>query len=172
MGKKDEGKGPNLTLVGGATDATSKGGRKALTSKQLRFVSEIIRGASQADAYRRAYDASKMSPGSIYSESCILMTNPQVAARLREHERSIERSALSSALSRRQMILDGLEREAALSNEDGGSPGSRVRALELLGKSTGVDLFVDRVEQVTDESPDELRSELEDRLRSLLGKQG
>ena len=93
------------------------------------------------------------------------MANPEVSRRLHAAQDSIERSSASQALSRRRFVLEGLEREATGAASDS----ARVAALVALGKTQGVDLFTDRVEQVADQSPDEVRAALEQRLAALLG---
>ena len=169
------GDAPHLTLVdGGAGDDQAKpkpkgnAKRRKLTAKQERFLSEMIRGSTQADAYRTAYNAKGMKPSAIYTEAGRVMANPEVSRRLHAAQDSIERSAASSALSRRAFVLEGLQREASEADSDS----ARVAALIALGKTSGVDLFTDRVEQVADQSPDEVRAQLEDRLAALLGRTG
>ena len=166
---------PKLTVIdgGGGDDqakpkAKGNAKRRKLTAKQERFLSEMIRGATQADAYRTAYDCAKSSPSAIYTEAGRIMAHPEVSRRLHAAQDSIERSAQSSALSRRTFVLEGLEREAASAASDS----ARVAALIALGKTSGVDLFTDRVEQIIDRTPDEVRAELEQRLASLLGSTG
>ena len=94
------------------------------------------------------------------------MANPDVSRRLHAAQDSIERSSASQALSRRRFVLEGLEREAT----EAASDSARVAALVALGKT--LDLFTDRVEQVADRTPDEVRAELEARLAALLGRTG
>jgi len=166
---------PHLTVIdgGGGDDqakpkAKGNAKRRKLTAKQERFLAEMIRGATQADAYRAAYNAKGMKPSAIYTEAGRVMANPEVSRRLHAHQDSVERSAASSALSRRRFVLEGLEREAT----DAASDSARVAALVALGKTQGVDLFTDRVEQVADRTPDEVRAELEARLAALLGRTG
>ena len=173
---------PKLTVIDGGAGVAGDGDepeakakpkgkaqRRKLTAKQERFLSEMIRGATQADAYRTAYDCAKSSPSAIYTEAGRLMGHPEITRRLLAHQASVERSAASTALSeraeRRAFVLEGLEREARTAASDS----ARVQALALLGKTQGVDLFTDRVEQVADRSPDEVRAELEQRLAKLLG---
>jgi hypothetical protein len=171
--------GPRLTVIDGGAGTAGDGDapeakpkpkakRRKLTSKQERFLAEMIRGATQADAYRAAYNAKGMKPSAIYTEAGRVMANPEVSRRLHAAQDSVERSAASSALSRRRFVLDGLEREATEADSDS----ARVAALIALGKTQGVDLFTDRVEQVADQSPEEVRAELEQRLAALLGKTG
>ena len=168
---------PHLTVIdGGAGDdqAKPKGNgnakRRKLTAKQERFLAALIRneGGSLSDCYREAYDTSRMSNAAIHNEASLLAGHREVARRLALHQASIERSAASSALSRRTFVLEGLEREAT----DAASDSARVAALLALGKTQGVDLFTDRVETVTDRTPDEVRAELEERLAALLGSTG
>ena len=171
--------GPRLTVIdGGAGTAKPKpkhppknlvsAKRRKLTAKQERFLAAVIRGATQADAYRAAYNAKGMKSSAIYTEAGRVMANPEVSRRLHAAQASVERSAASSALSRRTFVLEGLEREARTATSDS----ARVQALALLGKTQGVDLFTDRVETVTDQSPDEVRAALEQRLAALLGATG
>ena len=171
--------GPRLTVIdGGAGTAKPRpkhppknlvsAKRRKLTAKQERFLAAVIRGATQADAYRAAYNAKGMKPSAIYTEAGRVMANPEVSRRLHAAQDSIKRSAASSALSRRAFVLEGLQREAT----DADSDSARVAALIALGKTSGVDLFTDRVEQVADRTPDEVRAELEDRLAALLGRAG
>ena len=158
-------KRPDLRIVGGDKKPAKK---RKLTAKQERFVAEMIKGATQADASRTAYGDGKlkMKPSAVYTEAGRLMGHPEIARRILAHQASVERSAVSSALSKRRWIVERLEHEAEHAQSDAG----RVRALELLGKVTEVALFTDRVEQVdNDLSPDQLRDELEQRLLKLVG---
>ena len=169
------GPAPHLTVIdgGGAGDDPPKAKRRGnakrrkLTSKQERFLAEMIRGATQADAYRAAYNATGMKPSAIYTEAGRIMAHPEVSRRLHAQQDSIERSAVSQALSRRRFVLERLEHEAIEATSDS----TRVQALIALGKT--IDLFTDRVETVgEDRSAEEVRAELERRLAGLLDSTG
>jgi len=56
----------------------------ALTPKQEAFCQAIADGNSQADAYRLAYDASKMADPEIYTEASRLMARPNISLRVDE----------------------------------------------------------------------------------------
>tara|TARA_R100000963_G_scaffold26258_1_gene17903 strand:+ start:649 stop:1164 length:516 start_codon:yes stop_codon:yes gene_type:complete len=161
---------PKLTLVSDQSESEkseTKSKRRPLTAKQERFLAEMIKGATQADAYRAAYDAKGMKPSAIYTEASLLASHPEITRRLLAHEASVERAALSSALTRRRWIVERLEHEAAHAESDA----ARVRALELLGKDSSVRMWTDVVETVEAEtSPDEVRAQLEARLTALLAK--
>lgn len=174
---------PRLTVIDGGAgmagdgdepQAKPKGNakRRPLTAKQEAFLAEMIKGSTQADALRASRDCSKWKPSAIYTEANRLMGHPEIHRRLLAHQASVERSAASTALSeraeRRAFVLEGLEREARTAASDS----ARVQALALLGKTEGVQLFTDRIEQVADRTPDEVRAELEQRLAALLGRTG
>ena len=170
---KDKDK-PTLMLVSDQSEDEKAEGKKkkrrkrrALTAKQEEFVRGLIKGLSQADAYRAAYQCDAMGSHAIHCESSLLASHPEVTARLLAHETSMERAVLTSALTRRRWIIERLEAEAI--DMEAGSPASRVRSLELLGKTER--LFADVVVEATEsESPDEVRAQLEHRLTALLGK--
>ena len=172
---------PHLTVIDGGAGAAGDGDepqpkakanakRRKLTSKQEQFLAALIRddGRSLSDCYREAYDCENMSAAAVHNEASLLAGHHEVARRVALHRASIERSAASSALSRRRFVLEGLERESTTAASDS----ARVAALVALGKTQGVDLFTDRVEQVADRPPDEVRAELEARLAALLGRTG
>ena len=164
-------KRPDLRLVGAASDGGKKPKRRTLTAKQERFVQALTKGGpdgkgmSQADAYRSAYSADRMSSHAVHCEASLLAAHPEVSARVAVHRQAVERSTLTSALTRRRWIVERLEHEAKTAEGDA----ARIRALELLGKVSDVALFTDRVEHVdSDRSPDEVREELEQRLLKLV----
>jgi len=166
-------KKPDLYIIEGDSPppkakATAK--KRRLTAKQERFVAEVIKGSTQADAYRTAYEAKGMKPSAIYTEASLLMGHPEIARRLQANRDSIERSAVSSALSRRRWIVERLE---ALAQDPDTSDAVVCRSLELLGKDSQVRLFTSVIEtSSSNESPQQVKAELERKLTSLLGGSG
>ena len=55
-----------------------------LTPKQEKFCQGIVKGLSQADAYRDAYDCENSSDEVIWKEACNLMKNRNVSVRIQE----------------------------------------------------------------------------------------
>jgi hypothetical protein len=160
---------PELTLLEGGRDGDSERPRQAkrkLTSKQERFLSGLIRGMSQYDAYCAAYNAENMKRSSIDNEAWRHDWSPRdMLGDFMPIMRLLREAASTSALSRRRLVLERLEHEAVNAESDS----ARVRALELLGKTHDVGLFVERIEtDSSDRSPDELRRELQDKLTALL----
>lgn len=79
---------PGLTVIAGGKDESRKGKRSGkaasgLTMKQEAFAQALANGASNADAYRAAYDATNMRETTIHSEASRLANNPLITARVR-----------------------------------------------------------------------------------------
>ena len=92
--------------------------------------------------------------------------NSKVMARVKAIQDDKEQSRRVIAQRREEYVLKRLQEEAEQAETDG----SRVRALELLGKTVG--LFTDKVEieQDNDKTAAELEADLERRLSALLGR--
>lgn len=60
-----------------------------LTAKQEKFAQEVVSGATQADAYRRAYRTDKMKPETIYTNASELLKNRKVALRVQELKKEL-----------------------------------------------------------------------------------
>jgi hypothetical protein len=56
----------------------------SLTPKQERFAQLVAEGFNLSDAYRQAYDATKMKPESVNREAKAVMDNPKIASRVNE----------------------------------------------------------------------------------------
>jgi hypothetical protein len=141
-------------------------GAAKLTAKQLAFCDGVLRGMSQSDAYRAAYDAENMADASIWTEASKLFAHPVVAQRIKALQTRQSDAALLSGLATRQHIqrtLYGL-------TTDGDNDGAKLRACELLGKLSDVAAFTERVEQITDNrTPTELEEELKIALEKAIG---
>ena len=133
-----------------------------LTAKQMKFVEEIGKGGSQSNAYRKAYDTSKMAPKMIWEEASRLRRHPKVAARIVELEAEKEARRRMQALSREDRVLQELEKIAF---GDGPAFG-KLKALELLGKHVG--LFKPKEVPVVARSVEDISNQLQRRLEDLL----
>ena len=106
-----------------------------LTAKQEKFVMEISGGGSQSNAYRKAYDASKMESKTVWEKFSRLRKHPKVAARINiEQEAEKEARWRMQALAREDRVLQELEKIAF---GDGLAAG-RLKALEMLGRHIGL----------------------------------
>ena len=139
-----------------------------LTVKQQAFVREIVRGkiGSYKEAYAKVYDVTLNKDGSIPKwcevEASKLVANPKVALSLQGAIKCKEQGAIASSLRTRNYVIESLYRES----KDSESDASRVRALELLGKS--VALFTDVTEERKARDTDEIERDIETKLEQLL----
>jgi hypothetical protein len=166
----------DLIMIEGGKD---KGKDKAriLTPKQEAFLRAMIESddITLSDAYRSAYRTQDMSSATIHSRAYELFhqgAGGEIAARYQVAMDKKREYSLHLRGRRLDYILEGLQREAEGEGADTNAS-SRVRALELLGKvSLGEgegSVFEDRVAHADQRSSDDLRVELEARLRKLLG---
>ena len=138
-----------------------------LTPKQEVFVQELLKGSSASDSYRSAYNAKGMKASAIHCEASKLKSHHKVSHRYKLLLKRKEEYALNSSLSLRQLVLENLRKEAL--NMDN-NESARIRAWELLGKSSDVGLFIERIETITkDRTPEEVMSEIEEKLEKVIG---
>ena len=105
-----------------------------LTGKQLKFVQQLNFGASQANAYRQAYNQNRMHPKTVWEAASRLSKNPKVLARLDELRAEKEAEERVLRLSYEDLVVNELQ-SIALNSKSGRV---RIKALELLGKTVGL----------------------------------
>ena len=143
---------------------------KDLTIKQRQFVDEIIKGklGSYKEAYAKVYDVELTKTGNIPKwvevEASRLVANPKIALSIQKAIQRKEQSSVATSLRTRNYVIEQLYRESKEADSDA----SRVRALELLGKS--VSLFSDVVETKEARTSDEVERDIEERIEALLNK--
>jgi hypothetical protein len=141
-------------------------GTDKLTARQQGFVNSILAGEDQVTAYEQNYTTSGMTRKTMYEAASRLFANSKVSARIKSGQARLDEAALLSGLATRQHIqrtLFGL-------TKDGENDAAKLRACDLLGRLTDVAAFTERVEQVpNDATPEEVKSELEERLKKAFG---
>ena len=158
----DKTKKPDLKIVNKDTD---------LTIKQRAFVEEIIRGklGSYKEAYAKVYDVTLTKSGKIPKwvevEASRLYCNPKIALSIQKAIQRKEDVAVASSLRTRNYVLEQLMRESKEADSDA----TRVRALELLGKT--VSLFNDTIEIKETRDSDDIEAEIEEKIVALLSKE-
>ena len=156
-----EEKKPSLKIVSKDSD---------LTIKQRAFVNEIIKGklGSYKEAYAKVYDVTLTKQGNIPKwvevEASKLVANPKIALSIQKAIERKEQSVTASSLRTRNYVIEQLYRESKESDSDS----SRVRALELLGKS--VALFTDVTEERKARDTDERERDIETKLEQLIAE--
>jgi phage terminase small subunit len=108
-----------------------------LTPKQEKFAQSIaLDGMNKSDAYRSAYDTSKMSDKTVNEKASVLASQDKITARILELQRETVTPKVMSAQKRREKLT-----ELAESAED---PNVAMKAIDLLNKMTGE--YVQKVE--------------------------
>ncbi len=79
-------------------------GGKKLTQKQEAFCLAYLETGNASEAYRRSYNAERMSPPTIWRKACELMSNGKVKARIAE----LTAKATTAAVMTRQEALERL----------------------------------------------------------------
>ena len=162
----------NISLDEAATSLkVIDGGRASakLTAKQSAYVQAILKGANQSDAYRSAYDAENMSDQAIWTEAGRLFRHPEVSRRITAGRAAQERQAVHSGASLRQHI----EKRLFFLSEHADTDANRLKALDLLGRTEKVGLYVERTADVTDHLTEEqVLEQLETELRIAFGETG
>ena len=119
-----------------------------LTAKQEQFVKNIIDGMSQADAYRNAYDTSRMADKTVHEKASRLMADDKVRARLQELREQMMTPSIMSARERLEYltrVIKGEELEQYVTYVDGErvledqppSIKTRLNALDIMNKMQG-----------------------------------
>jgi hypothetical protein len=101
-----------------------------LTAKQEKFAQCIADGMNQSDAYRSAYDASKMKAETIQSKACLLMADGKVRARADELKSALAAKALWTREQSVSVLVNVID--------DGDSKGGdKISAVKVLNEMHG-----------------------------------
>ena len=150
---------PTLQLVKKESD---------LTIKQRAFADAIIKGklGSFKEVYADVYDVTLTKQGKIPKwvevEASRLMANPKVALSIQQGLQRREVNAVASTSRTRSYVLEQLMRESKEAESDS----SRIRALELLGKT--VNLFSDTLEIKESRGTHDIEQDIESRIEALI----
>ena len=157
MTKKKE---PELKLVG----------KKELTYKQKQFVKNVCdipeKFSGIKQAYCNAYDVTMNKDGSIpkwvSKDASILHCDPTITQAIKTRLQRKEDVSVASSVRTREYVIERLYQESKTAESDA----SRVRSLELLGKS--VAMFTDRIEESTARSSEDVMADIESKLEELI----
>lgn len=86
-------------------DRSGVGGDVELTLKQEKFIQELIKGKSQREAYKNAYNAKNMSDRSIDVNACKLLKNTKVALRYEELKSKVVKRTEEKAIITAEEII-------------------------------------------------------------------
>ena len=137
--------------------------RPTITPKQTAFATFVSMGDNNTEAYRKAYDTSKMNEQVIRNSAYKLAKNEKVKSAIESLKVESKAKAEAHEKLTNDWIVEQLQDEAL--NEKN-PPATRVRALELLGKSGG--LFDDSTHvTIEHRSPEDVEEELMEKLGVL-----
>lgn len=144
---------------------TGTGKKDRLTHKQKAFAHALATGEmTQADAYRKAYNT-KGKPKSVGNAASALAKHDGIALEVQAIQAAIEATKYQNAGQIKALVVHQLTQHAL--NEDN-PPAQRIKALELLGRTHDVGLFVERREVTTINSSGDLKAKLLDQLKTFI----
>lgn len=135
---------------------------RPLTAGQMEFCKGVIRGESLRKAYRVAFNNSTASDASISASANKLMNDERVQRVLQEAWGETVEHLVDDVVASKRYVLKGL---LALSQR-GAQEGTKLKALELMGKTIGMFTHQEVIEKV-EVSTEQLRKELANHLRML-----
>ena len=138
--------------------------RQRLTPKQSVFASLIAKGQHMSQAYRMAYDAENMKEPSVRVEAHKEAKKPHVAQAIENLNPQPTYREVETL--RADWVIQRLQEEAI---DESNPSSSRVRALEVLGKTLGL-FDANRKEEVEHRSSEEIKAELEEKLAEIFGR--
>jgi phage terminase small subunit len=101
-----------------------------LTPKQEKFIQNIIKGMSQRQAYRDAFNPDNTSDKTVDEKACRLFNEDKIQARYSDLIKELEKEAIMTALEKRKLL-----KELALDKEN--SVNDRLKALDIDNKMAG-----------------------------------
>ena len=146
-----------LLLGGNAKDIS-------LTPKQKAFAEEIAKGSSKAKAYRTAYD-SKGKSHTQSKEGAKLMTNPTITHHIESIRLAIEAQKYLYPTHLRALVIQQLTEKAL---DPSVNHAQQIKALELIGKFSDVNLFQERKEIKTDTTTLDAKAKLLETLTNAI----
>ena len=151
---------PLENIIGG------EGKKRTLTAKQRGFVRDVALGVPKAQAYRNNYNT-KASAKVVGNDASKLASNPVISLEVEAFKVALEAREYQESTKLKAFIMHQLTLHAL--NEDN-PPASRIRSLELLGKSYDVGLFVDRKEVTTINNSSDIKAKLIEQLKQAINK--
>jgi len=137
---------------------------KGLTHKQKKFAKEIAKGATKADAYRKAYkaDASKRT---LACKPYELMRDERIQREIEAYQLAIQAAEHRTPTALRDLVIHSLV-QTLIDPETGAA--QRIQAAKVLGTVTEVAAFTDRKEVTTITSSQDARERVMRELRVLM----
>jgi len=101
-----------------------------LTAKQELFAQNIIKGMSQADAYRSAYSTKNMADKTIHENASRLANDSKVSARISELRGQLTNETIMTAQKRLEWLTEAIQSEDVAIND-------KLKAIDIMNKMQG-----------------------------------
>jgi len=135
---------------------------RELTGKQKRFALEVAKGATKADAYRRAYNVK--SNNTLQREPYQLTRDQRVTNEIEAMKAAIAAQEYQTPAALRALVIQSLV--GVITNPDS-QPGQITAAAKVLGTVTEVAAFTERKEVRTITSSEDARAKIMAELKQL-----
>ena len=144
---------------------TGTGKKNTLTHKEKAFAHAIAVGDStKADAYRKAYNT-KAKPKHVGNDAHKLAKKPKIINEVQAIQLALEATKYQNAGQIKALVVHQLTQHAL--NEDN-PPAQRIKALELLGRTHEVGLFVESRAPIAINSSVDIKARLLDQLKTFI----
>lgn len=145
----------------------TKGYTRQLTPQQQTFLDQLIKGDTLIHSYEVAYPNDTSSTKTKHSSAYRLSQHPVVIAAMDKAALTLRNKVQMNASAIREYVIERLLHESQNAFTDG----TRVRALELLGKVAEVGMFVTRTETTNiTVPPSELQATLLAKLKEFFDR--
>ena len=108
-----------------------------LTAKQEEFAKKIAEGMTQADAYRFAYDTSRLTDKTVWEKASVLAANNKVRERVQELRDMAAKPSILTAQQRLEWLTSLIQDEQV-------SIGDKLKASDQMNKMQGE--YVQKIE--------------------------
>ena len=134
--------------------------KRPLTRAQLAFVEGVVRGETHKAAYRAAYPGDSSTDASISTSASKLLRDQRIQKALRDAQEDDPERLLDDPAAMKRYVMTQLLRCASQFKQEG----SKIKALELIGKAAGLFVLRPEQEQIAP-TADQLRQELSAHLK-------
>ena len=130
----DDAEAPKTRGDGQVVGAADWKRQRPLTAQQQAFADGVIQGKSLRQAYRDAYPNAQANDQSISATAARLMKDERISKAIREAWEETQEALADDAAATRRYVMRSLVALSKQANQEG----SRLKALELLGRSAGM----------------------------------
>ena len=126
--------GPKVRADGRVVGAAEWKRDRPLTQSQMAFAQGLIAGKSMRQAYRDAYPNSGAADVTVSASASKLAKDPRIAKLVREAWEETQEALADDIAATKRYVMRSLVALSKQANQEG----SRLKALELLGRSAGM----------------------------------